>query len=164
MNDSLRTASAPAGAATTAAAAAAGYVLIITLLNRFLICISTRPIAWPEHRIYKAAWSRFLHSRHACTQLHARDTRRVVWISWQLLDDQPRSRRGEAEGAVPRSVGTLSRIFTSPRTNQSLPRPCILVSPHISSSIRHVCASVRSRIQPVLRSEQSERERERERE
>ena len=34
-----------------AATAAAGYVLIITLLNRFLICISTRPIAWPEHRI-----------------------------------------------------------------------------------------------------------------
>lgn len=128
MNDSLRTASAPAGAATTAAAAAAaGYVLIITLLNRFLICISTRPIAWPEHRIYKAAWSRFLHSRHACTQLHARDTtRRVVWISWQLLDATSRvSRRGEAEGAVPRSVGTLSRIFTSPRTNQLSPRPSV---------------------------------------
>lgn len=151
MNDSLRTASAPAGAATTAAAAAAGYVLIITLLNRFLICISTRPIAWPEHRIYKAAWSRFLHPRHACTpQLHARDTRRVVWISWQLLDDQPRSRRGEAEGAVPRSVGTLSRIFTSPRTSVAR----LLSRPRFTAHFFFHPPRVRLRsIQRVLRSE-----------
>lgn len=89
MNDSLRTASAPAGAASTAAAAAAaGYVLIITLLNRFLICISTRPIAWPEHRIQSRMVALPTFEARVYKTVH--ETRRV--ISWQLLlDDEGRS-------------------------------------------------------------------------